>query len=178
MKTLNEIEAAIAAANAIIPEWVEDTGKATHEFMSEQPLPCTLWETSYVWHGDRLYRVTVSPIKVIKYDLSPGASTPTVEFRDSDGRRARGSVDMYYASEEAAQAEAAHALATRDRVEANVQLIALLHNHAPALIECVKALDNLVGAGAQHEHTCDSAEHDEDGACIYCEARAALGKLK
>jgi hypothetical protein len=36
------------------------------------------------------------------------------------------------------------------------------------------ALDNIVGPGAQHERTCDAAEHDEDGPCIWCAARHAL----
>ncbi len=43
---------------------------------------------------------------------------------------------------------------------------------APTQLEL--ALDNIVGAGAQHEHTCDRAEHDDDSECIWCEARAAL----
>lgn len=38
----------------------------------------------------------------------------------------------------------------------------------------VKALDNLVGPGAEHELTCDTAEHDDESLCIYCEGRAAL----
>lgn len=40
--------------------------------------------------------------------------------------------------------------------------------------ELLAALDNLVGAGAVHEFDCDHAEHDADGSCIYCEARAAI----
>ena len=62
--------------------------------------------------------------------------------------------------------------------EENAQLIALMHNTLPALLGAVGALDNLVGQGAQHEHTCDKAEHDADSGCFYCEARAALEKLK
>lgn len=42
----------------------------------------------------------------------------------------------------------------------------------------LNALENLVGPGAQHEHTCDRAEHDEDSACIYCEARTALATVQ
>lgn len=38
----------------------------------------------------------------------------------------------------------------------------------------VNALENIVGAGAQHEHTCDKAEHDQDSGCIWCDAREAL----
>ena len=36
------------------------------------------------------------------------------------------------------------------------------------------ALDDLVGAGAQHERTCDPAEHDQDSPCVWCAARTAL----
>ncbi len=38
------------------------------------------------------------------------------------------------------------------------------------------ALTDIVGPGAQHEETCDKAEHDDDGPCIWCAARAALVK--
>jgi hypothetical protein len=48
---------------------------------------------------------------------------------------------------------------------------ACLIKAAPSIFE---ALDNIVGSGAQHEHTCDKAEHDEQSGCIYCEARSVL----
>ncbi len=58
-----------------------------------------------------------------------------------------------------------HADGTMDKDDA------LLIAQAPALLA---AAEDLVGVGAQHEHTCDIAEHDEDGPCIFCALRAAI----
>lgn len=42
----------------------------------------------------------------------------------------------------------------------------------------ISALDNIVGAGAQHEHTCDRSEHDAASGCIWCEARTVLAQYR
>jgi hypothetical protein len=39
-------------------------------------------------------------------------------------------------------------------------------------------LDDLCGPGAQFEATCDESEHDQDSACVWCEARAAIAKAE
>jgi transcriptional regulator with XRE-family HTH domain len=41
-----------------------------------------------------------------------------------------------------------------------------------------EALDNIVGMGAQHETTCDRAEHTEGTQCIWCEARSTLASYQ
>lgn len=143
MTKLEELKAAYEAANKPLPVWGEGQGKATHDFMEKQPLPLTLWETSHIWHGERLYRVEVSPITVVKYDYLPGAFIKTVEFKDSSGRRARGSVEMYYISEEAARAEANYYEAHVAKEEADANLIALMHENLPLLLEAVEALSEL-----------------------------------
>ena len=40
-----------------------------------------------------------------------------------------------------------------------------------------QALRDIVGPGAQHEETCDQAEHDADSGCIWCEARKVLTEV-
>jgi hypothetical protein len=41
-----------------------------------------------------------------------------------------------------------------------------------------RAIDNIVGKGAQHETTCDRAEHADGGKCIWCEARDAMQRAE
>lgn len=60
-------------------------------------------------------------------------------------------------------------------MEANAKFITLLHNHAPALIECVEALENLVICPAFNGQV---FERDKESHREWTLARAALAKLE
>ncbi len=70
-------------------------------------VPFTLFEVACTYRDGALVSARVRPITVERYGINTdvGATAPSITFRDEDGRRALGSVDMFYMTEQEAQVE-------------------------------------------------------------------------
>ena len=84
---------------------------ATNESVKGLRIPFQLWDVCCTYYKDELIKATPSPIVVNRFgvDHSVGAITPSISFSDARDKNARGSVDMFYMSQEDAQ-QAAEAM--------------------------------------------------------------------
>jgi hypothetical protein len=78
--------------------------------MATAKLPLLAYETTYTWSSSdisdaRLVGGQVRSVLITRYGISPGCSAPSIDFKDSDRRLARGSAEMFYQDEASAQAE-------------------------------------------------------------------------
>ena len=84
---------------------------ATNESVKGLRIPFQLWDVRCTYYKDELIKATPSPIVVNRFgvDHSVGAITPSISFSDDRDKNARGSVDMFYMSQDDAQ-QAAEAM--------------------------------------------------------------------
>jgi len=84
---------------------------ATNESVKGLRIPFQLWDVCCTYYKDELIKATPSPIVVNRFgvDHSVGAITPSISFSDDRDKNARGSVDMFYMSQDDAQ-QAAEAM--------------------------------------------------------------------
>lgn len=81
---------------------------ATYEDVAGIKTPFYLREVAATYHNETCVAAVVKDIKVIRcgVDLSIGASAPSISFVASDGVICRGSVEMFFLSNEEAEMEA------------------------------------------------------------------------
>ncbi len=82
--------------------------RATYADVEGWQTPFTLKEVQCVYNGrDEIERIAVKDVTVTRcgIDHAVGATAPSISFVGSDGRKARGSVDMFFLSEEEAALE-------------------------------------------------------------------------
>ena len=84
---------------------------ATNESVKGLRIPFQLWDVRCTYYKDELIKAIPSPIVVNRFgvDHSVGAVTPSISFSDDRDKNARGSVDMFYMSQDDAQ-QAAEAM--------------------------------------------------------------------
>ena len=61
----------------------------------------TMYEVTWVHTGPTTH-ATVTPITVVRYDVLPGCSTPSITAIDHSGRKFHGSRENYFETKEAA----------------------------------------------------------------------------
>lgn len=141
MDKFEELANAHAQLLKPLPDWEEGRGRADHAFAAAQTLPFTVWETEYEWADadkDVLADVKVVPITVTTYDILPGASMPTAEYRYA-GRPARSSIKSFYCTEADARAEANYQMAVVAQRQANADFDRLSRELMPQLLAAVRA---------------------------------------
>ena len=83
---------------------------ACDEDVEGKQVPFVLYEVVSTYHGDDIVSAIVTPVKVVRYGVNheAGASAPSITFIGHDGRKALGSVDMFFICKEEAELEARH----------------------------------------------------------------------
>jgi len=81
---------------------------AAYADVAKMKVPFYLREVVCTYQNDVCVRAEVKDIKVTRcgIDATVGATSPSISFTGSDGRLARGSVDMFFISTEEAELEA------------------------------------------------------------------------
>lgn len=81
---------------------------ATYKDVEGLPVPFSLLEVVCTYHKDRCVRAEVKEVKVTRCGIlsEVGATAPSISFTDSTGRRATGSIHMFYTNMEEAELDA------------------------------------------------------------------------
>ena len=101
------LDYAVAKAEGLL---LEPVAPASNEDVQGWGVPFTLWEVSQTTNTLTLECETlVTPITVTRYGINTdvGATAPSISFTDNQGRKALGSVNMFYLTEDDAL-KAAH----------------------------------------------------------------------
>lgn len=172
MKQLDKLRIAFADANIEVPRYEEDY--VCDEDLEGKPLPVTLWETVYTYQGEHLIGGEVKPITVTSHGISWDSARPVIGFVTQDGREARGSVGMFYMSEDKAQAEVDNHVASARKQAAEQELFTLTRDILPDLLLALGALEE-IAQKTPSEYSYDTVQMAEDMRKL---ARSTLNNLK
>lgn len=81
--------------------------RATNDDIESLTVPFTMYEVTTRTVGSKCVDAVVRPVTVTRYGVNRavGASAPSIDFTDQDGRRGLGSADLFYLTPEEAQLE-------------------------------------------------------------------------
>lgn len=191
MKKLEELKAVFEAATTECKEMPDlPEGRLTHDDMKGKPMPCTVYYAD-VYGGlaedltdQEIEDMAVDEIHVLEYSIAEGASRPTFVIRWADRSRARSSIESFYATREAAQAEVDAAKCALRRDKARERFMDLILEMTPELLEAaamVRRARNLI-AEAVNVHIYDEDNGDvPEPDCPYMaflrESKELLGRL-
>jgi hypothetical protein len=133
---IEKLRKTYAAANVHIPILEPETDRASNKDVEYKQVPFTMYETVYTYHNDNLINVEVKPITVTRYgiDRVANATAPSIDFI-AEGRKATGSVNMFYLTSELAQAEVDYYLSIEKRTDAKIELETLVREHLLKMLD-------------------------------------------
>jgi hypothetical protein len=139
-KMIDRLRALDAAATVQLLNKDPEDFRAKNADLEGKELPLTLYETVNIYHDDEWVKAEVKEIKVTRFGISHelGATLPSIDFVGSDGRKSRGSVDMFYCRKEDAQVEVDLLIAMAEREKASEELKYLVLAHLPLLLNAAE----------------------------------------
>lgn len=135
---IDEMDKLYRLASIEIPYEAWERGKATDADMEGVIFPLEVWGITMEQRGEVYISGTPVSVKVVAYNVSPGATRPTIEF--STGRRpySRGTPNLFYKTREDALDGINHLIAQTAKLDAETKLQALVKSHLGSILEAAR----------------------------------------
>lgn len=100
MKTIKTAELTGAALDWAVAKCegraLREPRRGTNEEAESLRMPFKMFEVVALHKPDNTIEHRIETIKVTRYGISDGCSAPSIDFTDSEGRKACGSVDLFF----------------------------------------------------------------------------------